>query len=70
MFTERFRSHHDAEHSLEALLGKPGGHLRRLLKMKSWSAVEAGLKESPTGKSRGIYIHVPHCDRICTFCNL
>ncbi|MDR2029011.1 MAG: coproporphyrinogen III oxidase family protein [Treponema sp.] len=75
MFTERFRSHHDAEHSLEALLGKPGGQLRRLLKMKSWSAVEARLKESPQGKReqkvlRGIYIHVPHCDRICSFCNL
>jgi oxygen-independent coproporphyrinogen-3 oxidase len=75
MFTERFRSHHDAEHSLEALLGKPGGHMRRLLAMKSWSAVEARLKKSPPGKCepkvrRGIYIHVPHCDRICTFCNL
>jgi oxygen-independent coproporphyrinogen-3 oxidase len=42
-----------------------------LLKMKSWSAVEAGLRKSPpSGKSRGIYIHVPHCDRICSFCNL
>ncbi|MDR3191765.1 MAG: coproporphyrinogen III oxidase family protein [Treponema sp.] len=70
MFTERFRSHHDAEHSLETLLGKPGGHLRRLLQMKSWSAVEARLRESPSGKIRGIYIHVPHCDRICSFCNL
>jgi oxygen-independent coproporphyrinogen-3 oxidase len=75
MFTERngvsrFRSHHDAERGLEALLGKPQGHLQRLLKMKSWSAVEARLKESPAGKIRGIYIHVPHCDKICTFCNL
>jgi oxygen-independent coproporphyrinogen-3 oxidase len=59
---------------LEALLrkseGKPGGHLRRLLKMKSWSTVEARLKEFPSGKIRGIYIHVPYCDRICSFCNL
>ncbi|MDR3192019.1 MAG: coproporphyrinogen III oxidase family protein [Treponema sp.] len=70
MFTERFRSHHDAERSLEALLGKPGGPLRRLLKMKPWSAVEARLKEPPSGKTRGIYIHVPHCDRLCSFCNL
>jgi oxygen-independent coproporphyrinogen-3 oxidase len=74
MFTERFRSHHDAEHSLEALLGKPKGPLRQILKMKSWSAVEARLKESPSGEARsrprGIYIHVPHCDKICSFCNL
>jgi oxygen-independent coproporphyrinogen-3 oxidase len=38
--------------------------------MKPWSAVEAKLKESPSGKIRGIYIHVPHCDKICSFCNL
>jgi oxygen-independent coproporphyrinogen-3 oxidase len=43
--------------------------------MKPWSAVEARLKESPPDKGepkvrRGIYIHVPHCDRICNFCNL
>jgi oxygen-independent coproporphyrinogen-3 oxidase len=71
MFTERFRSHHDAERGLEALLERPGGHLRKLLKMKSWSAVEARLKKSPSGGNiRGVYIHVPHCDRICSFCNL
>jgi oxygen-independent coproporphyrinogen-3 oxidase len=38
--------------------------------MKSWSAVEARLREPPSGKIRGIYIHVPHCDKICSFCNL
>jgi oxygen-independent coproporphyrinogen-3 oxidase len=38
--------------------------------MKPWSAVEARLKEPPSGKTRGIYIHVPHCDRLCSFCNL
>jgi oxygen-independent coproporphyrinogen-3 oxidase len=74
MFTEkneaRFRSHHDAESGLEALLGKPKGHVQRLFKMKPWSAVEAKLRESPSGKPRGIYIHVPHCDKICSFCNL
>jgi oxygen-independent coproporphyrinogen-3 oxidase len=70
MFTERFRSHHDAEHSLEVLLGRPKGHLQRLIKMKNWSAVEEKLREPPSGKIRGIYIHVPHCDKICDFCNL
>jgi oxygen-independent coproporphyrinogen-3 oxidase len=38
--------------------------------MKRWSAVEARLREPPSGKIRGVYIHVPHCDRICGFCNL
>jgi oxygen-independent coproporphyrinogen-3 oxidase len=72
MFTERFRSHHDAESGLQALLGKPKGHMQRLLKMKPWSSVEARLRKPPSadGGKRGIYIHVPHCDKICTFCNL
>jgi oxygen-independent coproporphyrinogen-3 oxidase len=45
--------------------------------MMPWSTVEAALQKAPPappegerGKSRGIYIHVPHCDRICSFCNL
>ncbi|MDR1899427.1 MAG: radical SAM protein [Treponema sp.] len=70
MFTERFRSHHDAERGLEALLGKPKGNVRKLLAMKPWSAVEAKLRGRPQGKPRGIYIHVPYCDKICSFCNL
>jgi oxygen-independent coproporphyrinogen-3 oxidase len=72
VFTERFRSHHDAESGLDALLGKSKGHLQRLLKMKPWSAVEARLREPPppSPSPRGIYIHVPHCDKICSFCNL
>jgi oxygen-independent coproporphyrinogen-3 oxidase len=40
--------------------------------MKPWSAVEARLRKLPLdgGGKRGIYIHVPHCDKICSFCNL
>jgi oxygen-independent coproporphyrinogen-3 oxidase len=42
--------------------------------MKPWSAVEAKLRQPPPHTSpqrdRGIYIHVPHCDKICSFCNL
>ncbi|MDR2072078.1 MAG: coproporphyrinogen III oxidase family protein [Spirochaetaceae bacterium] len=70
MFAERFRSHHDAEGSLEALLKKPKGHLGRLFRMASWPAVEKKLQECPRGLPRGIYIHIPYCDRICSFCNL
>ncbi|MDR1212451.1 MAG: coproporphyrinogen III oxidase family protein [Spirochaetaceae bacterium] len=70
MFTERFRSHHDAEGGLEALLGNSGKLAGKILKMKSWSSVEKKLRESPGGLARGVYIHVPYCDRICGFCNL
>jgi oxygen-independent coproporphyrinogen-3 oxidase len=71
VFPERFRSHHDAERALGALVGKPAGGLQRLLGMKSWSAVEAAMREPPPGSGlRGVYIHVPHCDRLCSFCNL
>ncbi|MDR0720088.1 MAG: coproporphyrinogen III oxidase family protein [Treponema sp.] len=74
MFSERFRSHHDAEAGLEAMLGKPKGHLGRLLKMKSWADVEKKLRDGPGAQERslprGIYIHVPYCDKICSFCNL
>jgi oxygen-independent coproporphyrinogen-3 oxidase len=70
VFSERFRSHHDAERGLAALLEKPGRQ-RGARGTADWSEVEARLQESPSGSTpRGIYIHVPHCDRICTFCNL
>jgi oxygen-independent coproporphyrinogen-3 oxidase len=43
--------------------------------MRPWSTVEAKLRESPRvgpgeERPRGIYIHIPRCDRICSFCNL
>jgi oxygen-independent coproporphyrinogen-3 oxidase len=63
VFSERFRSHHDAEHQLGAALGSRSVPA-------SWEALEKKLKGPPTGKPRGVYIHVPHCDRICSFCNL
>jgi oxygen-independent coproporphyrinogen-3 oxidase len=89
MFTERYRSHHDAEHHLAAMLkvggsGKapPGGavFLRRLLRIGKflglkppaghWRALERVLAEKPAQKTAGIYLHVPYCDKICSFCNL
>jgi hypothetical protein len=57
MFTERFRSHHDAERGLDTLLGKPRGHVQKLLKMKPWSVVEARLREAPFRGGGGGYLH-------------
>jgi oxygen-independent coproporphyrinogen-3 oxidase len=65
MFTERFRSHHDAEHALGAALNIAGRG-----RPVEWAEVEEHLSSSPRGRARGIYIHVPHCDKICSFCNL
>ncbi|MDR2343711.1 MAG: coproporphyrinogen III oxidase family protein [Spirochaetaceae bacterium] len=76
MFDERLRSHHDAEHTLDTLLGRPKGHLNRVFNMKPWTAVtkKLSLPPPPPEKSgntdRGIYIHVPHCDKLCSFCGL
>jgi oxygen-independent coproporphyrinogen-3 oxidase len=75
MFTERYRSHHDVERKLGAALGK--GRAARALTEKNfspdWSRIKAKLRESPRTnpvRPRGIYIHVPYCDRICSFCSL
>jgi oxygen-independent coproporphyrinogen-3 oxidase len=65
LFTERYRSHHDAERALGAALTATGRS-----NTVDWAEVEKKLRESPPEGNRGIYIHVPHCDRICSFCNL
>jgi oxygen-independent coproporphyrinogen-3 oxidase len=104
VFTERYRSHHDAEHHLAAALTPDGsgggfGHpawipkskgaagamkylvplMRRLAGMKGrsagmrdyWPDVEKLLRGGPEREGgRGVYLHVPYCDRICSFCNL
>ncbi|MDR3146201.1 MAG: radical SAM protein, partial [Treponema sp.] len=72
MFPERYRSHHDGERCLDTLLGRSRGkQILGLLRAGGWGAVEAKLREAPGPlRPRGIYIHVPHCDRICSFCNL
>jgi oxygen-independent coproporphyrinogen-3 oxidase len=59
--------------------------MRRLAAMRSrsgmrdyWPGVERILREDPDRadtrypppEGRGVYIHVPWCDRICSFCNL
>ncbi|MDR1586203.1 MAG: radical SAM protein [Treponema sp.] len=66
MFSERLRSHHDVEHRLDELLGLN----RRRPALLADRALKKKLKEKPTGASGGVYFHVPHCDKICEFCNL
>jgi oxygen-independent coproporphyrinogen-3 oxidase len=63
VFPERFRSHHDAEQKLLSALGSTPAQA-------DWPQLEKELWKKPAGKKRAVYFHVPHCDRICTFCNL
>jgi oxygen-independent coproporphyrinogen-3 oxidase len=79
MFAERYRSHHDAEARLFRLLnpGQEPGRGRGSRRDASLSpdhegALEERLRDGgdPGADLAGVYIHVPWCDRICSFCNL
>ncbi len=67
MFNVRYRSHHDAEHRLAEALGAEANSRRGGV---SWNDVEDALSGDPPSGRRCIYIHVPYCDTICSFCNL
>lgn len=59
-FSERFKTHHDVERSykdyIESEMIKPG---------------TLNIKELTSKHDQaGLYIHIPFCDRICSFCNL
>lgn len=76
MFIERYRSHHDAERELSAVL-EPVPSSRPAGMSDHWPSVEKILQggfpaeQQKGGRgSRGVYIHIPYCDRICSFCNL
>jgi oxygen-independent coproporphyrinogen-3 oxidase len=73
MFQERLRSHHDAERKLAEMLGKrngPAGVSSGAMALEQSTRLEARLREKPDGKKAALYIHVPYCDSICSFCNL
>jgi oxygen-independent coproporphyrinogen-3 oxidase len=76
MFTERFRSHHDAEDVLSRLLNpaeRPGGRRgsRDASSPPQDRALEERLRDGDApDRDAAVYIHVPYCDRICSFCNL
>ncbi|AHC14035.1 radical SAM protein [Salinispira pacifica] len=81
----RFRSHHDTQaavsKALENKQGKSGGPPNRTLPRESSSTeMKAAMANSlqftdllamiPEDHPRGLYLHLPYCDRICSFCNM
>lgn len=63
--THRYRSHHDSQRALAKALG-----VDRRRPAADAPGMEALLQNEPGKRRRGMYLHVPYCDRICTFCNM
>ena len=62
-FTKRFKSHADSS-------GLVSNYFRKNKKMITETELFK-LLENPAKKKEGvIYVHVPYCDKICSFCNL
>ncbi len=61
MFNKRYKSHHDAENAYNDLLTRERSNI---------SEVYEYLDNSIKAKNNAIYIHVPFCDKICSFCNM
>lgn len=61
MFNTRFKSHHDVK---DFIVSKTGRNLRTPISY--WNK----LNKPAIDKDGGIYIHVPFCDKICSFCNM
>ena len=63
MFETRYKSHHDAEHEYSGLIKK---------ERASKEDLDAYLNRQDviSMKDNVIYIHIPFCDRICSFCNM
>ncbi len=59
-FKERYKSHHDVERHYTKMLVYEKG----LGNNQYFSSLTPSFSES------AIYIHIPFCDRICSFCNL
>lgn len=61
MFKERFKSHHDVKDIISS-------KTKRKLKLPSsyWKL----MNNEPLDKDGGIYLHIPYCDKICSFCNM
>ena len=61
----RYRSHHDSERALRSVLNLP----RRRVDPEA-PDLSILLDSDSLVSRRGLYLHVPYCDRICAFCNM
>lgn len=61
MFSERYKSHHSSNANLDRAIPK--------IKSTKVEFLEA-LENNVDTKTKVLYIHVPFCDKICSFCNL
>lgn len=61
MFSERYKSHHSSNANLDRAIPK--------IKSTKVEFLEA-LENNIDTKTKVLYIHVPFCDKICSFCNL
>lgn len=58
MYTVRYKSHHDAASELKKKYTSP----------EPASSYAAGVLAEPASSRRVIYLHVPFCNKICSFC--
>lgn len=63
IFTERFKSHADSS-------GVVSGHFRKYRRMMTEEEVFRFLENKAEDEKGVIYVHIPYCDKICSFCNL
>ena len=63
MFEKRFKSHHD----VKSVIGK---HFNSMKRMGTPDEIEILFNSDPKEENGVLYVHVPFCDKICSFCNL
>lgn len=63
IFSKRLKSHHDAISILS-------NHFRNKKDMLNEKKVFEILSNKANEKRCAIYVHIPYCDKICSFCNL
>lgn len=61
MFTERYKSHHDVKGFISKNIKQ-----KLVLPMSYWKK----FKQPAVDPDGGVYIHIPFCDKICSFCNM
>jgi oxygen-independent coproporphyrinogen-3 oxidase len=61
MFEKRYKSHHDSRNMLKKYIPKKEVGMEYYMKK---------LDKESDGRSKVLYVHIPYCDKICSFCNL